>query len=87
MIFQVIEAGWVFEVDAPDDCRIERTAAGKTVLAVNVGETLEYFEPHAVVRAAKDNLLGLSCSRSWRIDGASRPIDPAQAIRELAVGV
>jgi hypothetical protein len=86
MVYQVIEAGWVFEIETPEHCQIERSAQGKPVLAVAVGDAMEYFEPHAVVRAAKDNLLGLSCSRSWRIDGRFHTLDPALAIREIAVG-
>lgn len=87
MFYQVIEAGWVFEIETPEHCRIERSAQGKPVLAVAVGDALECFEPHAVVRAAKDNLLGLSCRRSWRFDGRSYALDPVLAIREIAVDV
>jgi hypothetical protein len=85
MIYQVIEAGWVFEIEAPERCRIERSAQGKPVLAVAVNGTSEYLEPHAVVRAAKDNLLGLTCSRSWRMDRAPVTLDPMMAIREVAL--
>jgi hypothetical protein len=87
MIYQVIEAGWMFEIEAPEHSRIERSAQGKAVLAVAVNGTWEYLEPHAVVRAAKDSLLGLSCSRSWRIDRAASPLDPALTIREIAMNV
>lgn len=85
MTYQVIEAGWVFEVEAPDHCRIERKANGKPVLVVPAGDQFETLEPHAVVRAAKDNLLGLTCNRSWRVDTGGRPLDPSLAIREFAV--
>ena len=85
MVYQIIEAGGVYEIEATESCRIERTAQGKLVLVVNIGDIQERLEPHAIVRAAKDNLLGLSCSRSWRIDGGARWLDPALAIREVAV--
>jgi hypothetical protein len=87
MIYQIIEAGGVYEIEAREHCRIERTAQGKPVLVVTVGDAQEWLEPHAIVRAAKDNLLGLSCSRSWRIDGGARWLDPTLAIREIVLNV
>src|SRR4051812_36711353 len=34
MIYQVIEAGWVFEIETPGRCRIEVSERGKPVLVV-----------------------------------------------------
>jgi hypothetical protein len=85
MVYQIIEAGGVYEIETSARCRIERTDQGKPVLVVSVGDVQERLEPHAIVRAAKDNLLGLTCSRSWRIDGGACWLDPGLAIREIAL--
>lgn len=85
MLYQVIEAGRVFEIEAPGCCRIEQAHDGRSVLMVPAvdAEAVERLEPHAIVRAAKDRLLGLSCSRCWRIDESSTTHDPAMPIREI----
>lgn len=83
MLYQIIEAGWVYEIETPGPCRIARDGDGRAVLLVPGESEDETLEPHAVVRAAKDRLLGLSCSRSWRIDPAATPLDPALVIREI----
>lgn len=71
MIYQVIQAGWVYEIEAPLGCCVEGPLEGEPYLRVGgngVSGTVSFLTPRAVVRAAKDHLLGLNCTRSWRLE-------------------
>ncbi len=83
MIYQVIQAGWVYEIEAPLGCCVEGPRGGEPYLRIGgdgVSGTTSLLTPRAIVRAAKDHLLGLNCTRSWRIDLEHQNEAPACAI-------
>lgn len=85
MLLLVIQAGWLYQDRRPGREPRGKPAGGHHTLVVAEGAG-EAVTPRAVVRAAKDHVLGLSCARS-------RPLGPSGAvgqvgpeIREVAVG-
>ncbi|MFO0952656.1 MAG: hypothetical protein U0835_16220 [Isosphaeraceae bacterium] len=81
MVYQVIDSGWLYEVDSEGHCHVEGDGQGGLVLVVE--DDGERLAPRALVRAAKDRLLGLTCGRSWRVDRGPGPDTPAASIRVL----
>jgi hypothetical protein len=91
MLFQVTQAGWVYEIEAPAGSHLMSQDPADTRLLVQ-SETAEAPEvvlssPRALVRAAKDHMLGLSCLRAWRLDAEEDTVDHAHshAIRPVSV--
>lgn len=86
MIYQVIQAGWVYEIEAPGGCQVEDRAGDEPCLRVGSeagSEPDSLLTPRAMVRAAKDHLHGLNCTRAWRIDVDHEEPAPAPAIVEV----
>jgi hypothetical protein len=85
MVYQVIQAGWVYEIEAPGGWRLEGSN-GDACLRYDpapASSTSHLLVPRAVVRAAKDHLYGMSCSRAWPVGADHGSQIPASAILEV----
>jgi hypothetical protein len=70
MLCRVLHAGWWYELEVPPESRLVLGGAEPLLVIGHEPGTVVGMAPRALVRAAKDHLLGLACCRSGPIVGS-----------------